>query len=416
MFNKGKQIILDIFDRLGYSLLRKEDLNRRIEEGVKAARGAYLFSHVMPRGYPPVQYAFTIQAKPTAEDEAIARRLLSFYHRCIEEEGMERKPAGDVWEGLQTTLHSDFIGLLANDDPERLAAYLCNMCRHSATHGLLQGATVYDELQSNEHSRRWVATLCFDKLVRLAEALGCLPCENPEHGRFGENLYLLNVEDVISRIEKKVGLSIEHPPILGGLFGLDTSRGILDFHHFFGVYAAWRIRQILGRLEDASVCEIGAGMGFTAYAAYRLGIKSYTIFDLPYVAVMAGYHLIKSLPGTHILLYGEEAGHDEAAIRLYPYWHFARTAGKCFDLTLNQDSFPEIDVDIVTSYLESMLHNTKDFFLSINQEGQAHISASAKDQLFVSSLLNGRNAYELIYRFPYWLREGYTEELYRIAR
>jgi len=289
MIEKGKEIILAVFDRLGYSLLRKEDFNRRVEDGVKGvARRERLLSHVMAQGYPLVQYAFTNQVEPTGEDRAIALRLLNFYHRCIEEKGTDHKPEGDVWEGLQTTLHRDFIRLLANNDPERLAAYLCNMCRHSATHGLTQGAMVYNELLTSDKARRLQAALCLDKLVCLAEALGCLPRENPEQGRFGENLYL-NVEDVISQIETKVGMNIAHPPTLGGLFGLDTSRGILDLHYFFGIYAAWRIRQILGRLEDASVCEIGAGIGFAAHAADRLGIKSYTVFDLPYVAVMSGF-------------------------------------------------------------------------------------------------------------------------------
>ena len=124
---------------------------------------------------------------------------------------------------------------------------------------------------------------------------------------------------------------------------------------------------------------------------------------------------VKSLPGAPIVLYGEE-DIDGSAIRLYPYWHFSSVVSKTFDLTFNQDSFPEIDSNIVNWYLDLILNNTRDFFLSINQEGQAIFDPSGKKQLLVPELLKDRKAYKLVYRFPYWLRGGYTEELYRIVR
>jgi len=415
MLHSGRKIIAGVLDRLGYALLKKEDVQRLSVQGIKdALRRDNVMSHFMPRGYPPLKYAFTNQVEPTDEDKAIARRLLRFYHTCKAEKDTGRKPEGDVWEGLQTGYHRHFIALLDRNDPEQLAAYLCNMSRYDAAHGLLQGATVYDDLQAHEDTRQWIATWHFDKLVCLAEALGCVPCENPEQGHFGENLYL-NVEDVLDMVEKKVGIDMRHPAVLGGLFGLDTSRGVLEFHYFFGMYAAWRILQVLGRRENISVCEIGGGIGFTAHAAYRLGINDYSIFDLPYVSVMAGYYLIKVLPNASVCLYGEHVSSNEAAIRLYPYWHYARATNTSFDLTLNQDSFPEIDIEIVKWYLDSMPRNTKHFFLSINQEGQAAFDTSGKGQLFVPALLRDRDTYELVYRFPYWLRKGYTEELYRIT-
>jgi hypothetical protein len=341
--------------------------------------------------------------------------LLDSYHRSMQEEVVGHKPKGDVWEGLQSSFHADFISLLEKNDPESLAGYLCNMYRQPATHGLVQGALVHNELLSNEERRRNQAALCVDKLVCLAEALGCLPCESPEQGRLGVNIYL-DVEELIDQIETAIEIDITQASTPGGLFGIDTSRGILEFRYFFAIYAAWRIRQLLRQRKDASVCEIGAGIGWTAGVAYNMGIRNYTIFDLPYVAVISGYHLIKYLPQGKVLLYGERAPDDEASIKLYPYWHLEKAESKCFNLTFNQDSFPEIAADTVNWYLDSIPKNTREFFLSINQEGQAHFDASGKEQLFVSGLLKGRKTYELISRFPYWLREGYTEELYRIVR
>jgi hypothetical protein len=446
MIEIGKKIILNLLDRTGYSLLRKrdlnrhledlnrqiedlnrrnedlntlnEDLNRRNEDTEKrlesALRHQFLFSHAMMRGRSPIKYAFVSTVEPTEADTAIALRLLRFYQTCMEEKAVDRQPKGDLWGALQTAFHAEFLNLLSRNDPEPLAAYLCNMCCHPATHGVLQGASVYNQLLSDESSRQEAAVLILDKLVCLAEALGCLSRENPEGGRFGTNLYA-DVEELISQIEHRLGIGIAHPAVLGGLFGLDTSRGILELRHFYAIHAVWRMRKILGNRDDISVCEIGSGIGITAHFAHRIGIGKYTIFDLPYVAVMAGYYLIKSLPQAEVVLYGEKADQNKTAIGLYPYWHFDKAEDKCFDLTLNQDSFPEIDADLVNSYLELMPHKTKGFFLSINQEGQGYFDASGKKQLFVPALLRDRKAYELVYRFPYWLREGYTEELYRIV-
>jgi hypothetical protein len=76
MFETGKRIILDVLDRRGYSLCRKEDLKRRIDEEIRhALSDQYFFRHAMPRGYPPAPYAFTREMEPTGDDRAIARRF-----------------------------------------------------------------------------------------------------------------------------------------------------------------------------------------------------------------------------------------------------------------------------------------------------------------------------------------------------
>ena len=124
MLEKGKKMILGVLDRAGYSLCRKEDLDKRIEEiayrkkedidkriedaALMPVRAEHLFSQVMTKGYPPLQYAATIEVAPTEDDTVIAQRLLAFYHRCVDEMAGIRQPTGDVWEGLQTTFHADF--------------------------------------------------------------------------------------------------------------------------------------------------------------------------------------------------------------------------------------------------------------------------------------------------------------------
>jgi hypothetical protein len=50
------------------------------------------------------------------------------------------------------------------------------------------------------------------------------------------------------------------------------------------IYQAYRLVEVAGR--DARVVEIGDGMGRTALYAHTLGIRNYTIFDLPLTNVM----------------------------------------------------------------------------------------------------------------------------------
>jgi hypothetical protein len=422
VFETGKKFIVDVLDRAGYRLVSKEHevitkeaLDERIETAVKEIlREKYSIVHLMPLGYPPVKYAFVDEMEPTKEDEAVARRLLAFYNKSVNEESASTDYR-DLWTSLREGPHADFISLLGENNAERLAAYLCNVSRHTATAGVCQDSILYDDLASSDERRNYYATFILDKLVCLAEALRSLPHENPESGRWGINIYT-DVEELINGIEKALGTDITRPRVLGGLFGLATSRGVLDFRYVCGIYTAWRMRQILKDREDPAVCEIGGGIGCVAHMSNKLGLKNYTIFDLPHVGVLSGYYLIKSLPQGAVTLYGEENNQESPSIRIFPYWHFDRTDQTKFDLTLNQDSLPEIDSSVVNWYLDSIPKNTRGFFLSINQEGQTYLEGLNKEEVFVSGLLENRTGYELVYRFPCWIRAGYTEELYRITR
>ncbi|MGD0235764.1 MAG: putative sugar O-methyltransferase [Syntrophorhabdales bacterium] len=412
MFDNVKQLILRSLLFFGNWLLRRTDLSRYIDERAKdVVRREFMLAHGMARGYPLVKYTFIPEITPDEQDFAIARRLLEAYRKSMREATGDGR--ADLWTNLAQSMHKEFIELLAQNDPEALAGYLCNMHSHDVTHGLSQGTAVCEELKSGEERRRFIATFFLDKVICLAEALGCFPCETAEQEGWGNSLYA-DVEGLLDEIEKTIGVDITQPGIGGGLFGLDTTRGVLHLRCLNALYTAWRIRQILRHRQNPSVCEIGAGIGYVAAASHKLGIKNYSIFDLPYVAVLSGYQLIKSLPQANVVLYGEEESSGEGSIKIYPYWHFESIDKKCFDLTLNQDSFPEVDVRVVNKYLDSMQRNTREFFLSINQEARAWIITLSRAQLFVSSLMRNRADFELVYRFRYWMREGYTEELYRI--
>jgi hypothetical protein len=90
-------------------------------------------------------------------------------------------------------------------------------------------------------------------------------------------------------------------------------------------------------------------------------------------------------------------------------------AADAFDLSLNQDSFPEIDAGLVGLFLKEIRRTTRALFLSINHEAQSDMTETEK-QLNLSAMLKGDVGYRRLSRKKYWLREGYAEELYRVSK
>ena len=72
-----------------------------------------------------------------------------------------------------------------------------------------------------------------------------------------------------------------------------------------------------------------------------MGNTDYSIFDLPYVAVVSAFYLIKAIGSNSVVLYGEREIESKNVIKIYPYWGFKKLAWKRIDIILNQDSFPE---------------------------------------------------------------------------
>ena len=338
---------------------------------------------------------------------------MNAWHRATEREPVvSTDSANDVWGGLARLYHGELLALLRAKNPVALAEYLCNMSRRGATVGITQGEPEFRKASASRRLRDWGALFILDRLVALAEIVGALRMENPEQGSWGENLYA-EPDELIGKLESALGIGIMVPEVEGCLFGLETRSGRLHFRDITALYAAWRIRTITSHLEEASICEIGGGVGRVAYYCAKFGIRSVAIFDLPFVNVLQGYFLIRALPGANVVLYGEKMPEDGQAIRILPGWVLGDVPPKTFDLALNQDSFPEIERSIVRQYLREIGRTSRSHFLSINHEAETPIEGSTATQLVVGDVVKEVGGFERLYRFPCWVRAGYLEELYR---
>jgi hypothetical protein len=192
--------------------------------------------------------------------------------------------------------------------------------------------------------------------------------------------------------------------------GIDTNRGPLHYRHFNSLYAALRIKALLP--DNGAVCEYGGGLGIVAYYANKLGFQDYTIFDLPLVNLFAGHYLMNTLGAEAIRLHGEES--QTATVNVLQYWECVMVPAGTYSLGLNQDSFPEIDQNLVREYLRQIERTTAKYFLSINQEAQAPMGS--RKQNSVPALVRNFKNFHQVYRMKYWIREGYVEELYEFRR
>lgn len=341
---------------------------------------------------PVIPHLIVPDVPATPRDVEIAERLLRAWRRAMAD---HRTPAQDLWT-LVIDGQRRFLELLRQGDPRTLAAYLCNMSRHDATLGTVQGEAEHARLLRDGAYRAYIARMAKDKLVSLAEAVGVLPCENPESGPYGESLHL-DAGLLAGRISAAVGLDITPPPIDGGLLKIRAGEALFGERDLNAVFTA------LGMRGTARICEIGGGSGRVAYWSHRLGARSYALVDLPHVNVVQGFYLLKALPDGAVSLHGEPA----AAVAIHPC--DALPEGS-FDLVLNQDSFPEIGRDTVLAYLDWIADHAA-AFLSINHESQGEYPGGR--HLRVLDLVRETGRLELVERIPYWLRKGYVRERYR---
>lgn len=318
-----------------------------------------------------------------------------------------------MWRDLEDHMHKDFLDCLRDNDSEKLALYLCNMASNNVTHGLSQGTQMTTMLRQRTQTRKRVASLYFDRVLCLAEMMGCLPAEGPEQSQFGQNISH-SINEVVNLIESQIRVSILLPQIEGGLFGIKVKDGVLAQRDLFALEAALELRSIAYVTGSSTFGEIGAGIGKAAFWSWKLGLKNYSIFDLPYVAVISAFYLIKALPPNSVLLYGEVGIDAERKIKIQPYWCFKGHEREHVDVVLNQDSFPEMNDAIVLDYFRAMMDAGVKYLLSINQEGMEKLMSFERRQGRVCIWAEQLQGFRRIYRTKVWTRPGYVEEPFQL--
>jgi hypothetical protein len=360
---------------------------------------SHILLHTVLHGLPQVGIEYAPVAT-SEQDIRTADRLLRAFDLAMREQAkLASLPNNDVWETVASVFHRGFVKTLKSGHAERLATYLSDAYRQEITHGLGPGRQVYEATQTPDGNRA-IATLCVDRLAALAEAVGALPLENPEQGRWGVAMYLPPAS-ILEAIERELAANLT-PPQTMGYFGVRTGQGLFFVRSADAIYTAWRARNLGAR----HVAEIGGGLAGVGHFVQQLGAETYAVYDLPVMNVIQGHALISAGHETSLL------GEPDGPVRVRPWWHFDRSPA-C-DVVINTDSFPEIDPAFVAEYLSTMRRVTR-LFLSINQEGAAPGSADGRLQNVVADLVRADGGFTRLSRTQYWLRKGYVEEVFQVG-
>jgi hypothetical protein len=236
----------------------------------------------------------------------------------------------------------------------------------------------------------------YRELLLLSEVLGARRLWNSEAPT--RTAALPDVETMMLQLDQAVGFRIDFPNPFPDEIGLVTSRGIASHRAVQALYQAARIVSLIKEKSRARIAEIGAGMGRTAYYARKIGITDYTIIDLPMSNVAQANFLGRALGPDMISLFGE----NRPGVRILPPGAFLE-GDDHFDLVVNVDSLTEMTAETAHAYCKA-IKASAGLFLSINHELNPVTvrEVFAGQQLFTHS------------RTPYWMRNGYVEELFAL--
>lgn len=241
-------------------------------------------------------------------------------------------------------------------------------------------------------------------IIKLAQAVGVCGIQNPENGLHlypQNNVLGLTESQILKKIERKIGFKINLPVFIGNRNVSVTEYGIITERH---CYYLWILKRIIELCPDrnTAIIEIGAGMGLLGYYLDKAGYKDYTVIDLAYTNACQTYFLARNLPDRKLILSGDyENPFDKLhkdSLKLLHATDFKNVEKNRFDLMINIDGLTEMKPDEANKYMQS---DCAPLLLSINHEMNAYRINEINEPYR-----------KLSYRYPFWLRDGYVEELY----
>lgn len=299
-------------------------------------------------------------------------RLLQFYNN--QPKDYQLSP---IWEEMERSVLCLIKLTLGNGDSAGLRNILENLYRSQCVQGF----------DLSETDRNFVE-IWDAKCIGAATAIGVVPVFNPEQPQALE----LDREKVLTGMEGVLGIRLDWS---GG--GQMPSMLVGGRNCPMKMFEAIIVYQFCC-LEN-KVLEIGSGLSLSIGLLARSGVNC-QIYDLPIVAVMQSYLLACAL-GEHAVVFSGE--HSDGYVLIHGlnerWWEF--------DIAVNENSFPEIPKTKAYELMQKIEDGLKPtgFFLSINQE----TGRGGQERVFE---LVKATSLHLKSRTPYWLRQGYVQEIY----
>jgi len=312
----------------------------------------------------------------------------------------------DIWTEL-TANNNGFTDALRSKDFGHLRNDFTNLFHGPLLFGM--GHTDIFLTERSPYNPQYFSLRCRDSILALSEALGLKPLTSNQQTSFDDYLKATNgdLEEFVEKIEKYLGFSVTAPAV-GRPPVAEIGRFRVSPDSVRHAYVMHRVKE-LGFKPSSSILEIGGGFGNVARYAYLEGFRNYTIVDIPYVTAIQAAFLSATVGASNVAVFGEEI---DAALTIHPSTQ-KELLSKPLDLAINMDSLPEINTDEALDYL-ALVRSKAKFFLSINQEAQKTHRGKIK-QNSVPELIEIAGGFKRLHRHPYWMEQGYAEELYEVT-
>jgi hypothetical protein len=335
--------------------------------------------------------AFGISIRPNHFDDLeLMQRIVLAYRKAI---ATPLGSANSIWlTGSLFELRKEVHDQLMSENPVVVQELLRDPGKSDLFYGFEDNArslhVPIDHVRAES-----LASGGYEHLLLLSEAIGAIRLRHPLAPQPSPEL-----SEILVALDAAFGIRVEFPNPFPGDVGIDTDRGISTYKAPAALYQAWRIKHLVEGISAPRVLEIGAGLGRTAYYAWQLGIRDYTIVDLPLTCVAQANFLGRTLGERHVQLYGES---KTEGVRIIPPEEFLRV-GDNYDIAINVDSLTEMARETAQTYFDQ-IDSRANIFLSINHE----VNLFRARDLF---------AHRHHSRAPYLLRGGYVEEVVETDR
>jgi hypothetical protein len=341
-------------------------------------------------------------------DDAINRVFQ--YAQYLRTTGSDVNKKKDLWDNVSKKEDRDkFMNILLSHDKSNFLHLIENFNKSSLAYGFSNYYN-YHELVSSKIKRKKEFYRFVDTLISFAEYRKLIKVYNIEQGG------LLPVNIDYNNLIKKV-FSYENKKIStfnspNYFFGFKSDNEFYFLKDLKSYYSALKLNNIINLHDLKEVNEIGGGLGYTSYYFNQINKKKYNLYDIPYVSLSQACFLLSSNNSNLVHLAGEEVK-DVHKLFLRPYWKIFDIKECDQTLWFNQDSFPEINLDISKKYIDKISTSKKSYLFSINQEACFNNFIDGY-QHPVHELISGNKNFKLLNRSRDFLRNGYIEELYKL--
>ena len=189
-----------------------------------------------------------------------------------------------MWADIVRQYPQDLIQALDTNDLETVHRHFTHMYSSPLTVGMSQGSNEHYLLKNNNDIAQLRLLRNWDVLMGLCEFFGILNTQNHEQGSTYLNIEINKLVEAMDHLFPG-DQSFHAPAWQGGAWGLDTSRGLFTDRDLMALYYAAKLIGYFPaygiNVSKAHMCEIGGGVGYTAYWLYKLGARNITQVDLP---------------------------------------------------------------------------------------------------------------------------------------